>query len=1060
MVDFINKSIQDIQISDVPSQVLDPPQPSYHAPPSLGKCFLILFSTPEPVLRRVCEAYHKDDANTPPASALRGLEAYLERNEDRRTSMREIWSPLRDKIIKKTPDRHKSIRIVSFLFNGPFKVELVAVLMEDLETGSKRDALSVVLATEGSDLLLRDVQAWALVRGFLYRIKADRLVPEDNNAQHTKLTTGCLGCVLDLVKGAAQRPLVNDRMGEILDVIEELDNTLLPFYRAHGFGTEVLDAILEIICALRSRSRNGDVAKAISGLCVSLASGLHPKLWSISRTRYEAFLRAKLDEVHRSECVFQPIAVICCSLIHWTESETLNILHETGLDERLRDMVAEYVSDRFQLFFLYTILIRYGALSSKLCDPLAQPLLLALLRHILSTHISALSRPILSMMDTEVMANGAPRTLATLATVKKEDVFEGLLDRVATGKNLHPVVDEITAMFSVRRGLVEQLVQRIRDDGVWKGDTSEYLISHLGNNLTYLIPKLCDLLASPDDQIRSAAKRRVVTVLGPHEPRAEAVSVFVEYIRLVFNNVLVVQRFAPIFVLKALIIRMFKRTTARAKLSATHRIPKTPGEVDAPTLEKSDAKSDSTGMRSLPFDPLSTSEVILPFHNIDHLDALFTTLKTWGEICPPSYWPQVLPILLRKLYAAPQDSIMVRVLSTLAAFWADPESSLCALEIITGWIRLDTWTDAGKGDYGEGEELVFLRLCPFLVLKILPIDAFSSITVPPDYIYRQSLADDVLPTAEPQRASLENIGSIILIHLLRCATMPSQYAQLRQLSLEILARFPVHKTSVIIPPLFMQAWEKGDIWLTKGWVYWLCHVAGLWGRQMEGIILESGIIVVRGVLTGFSADDTEEGQKLHLSAIDFFAIIIALLATEQPPLARQEKTNTFESVLNLVLDTLASPPNESCQTAMANVLSKSFKNLLSEDRRDAAFWLGAMVWKTVLRVAGATNGSVGVAASFQTLFHIVYAYTHSSHHRPTDIAGILEDLAEACLHGLESPFYIVQLSALKLLAACVAVSDDRPFKDPRIRKAVEGAVTGHADDEIGVLGQRVLVALL
>ncbi|KNC98126.1 hypothetical protein, variant [Spizellomyces punctatus DAOM BR117] len=899
--------------------------------------------------------------------------------------MREIWSPLRDKIIKKGPDRNKSIRIISFLFNGPFKVELVAVLMEVLETGSKRDALSVVLATEGSDLLLRDVQAWTLVRGFLYRINNDRLVAEDNTVHHTKLTTGCLGCAFDLVKGAAQGLLVNDRMGEVLDIIEELVNSLLPFYWAHGFGTEVLSAIVEIICALRSRSRNGEVTKAISGLCISLASGLHPKLWSMSRTRYEAFLGAKLDEVPRSESVFEPIGVICCSLIQWTESETLNILNETGLDERLRDMVAE-----------------------NLCDPLAQPLLLALLRHFLPKHISALSRPILSMMDAEVMASGAPRILATLATVNKEDVIEGFLDMIASGKNLLPVVDEITAMFAVRRGLVEQLVQRIRDDGVWTGDTCEYLISHL--DLTYLIPKLCDVLNSPDDEIRSTAVRRIVTVLGQHKPRAEAVSAFVEY----------------------------TRTTARTKPSATHRIPKTPGEVGAPTLDKPDAQNNST----------------------DHLDALFSTLKMWGEICPPAYWPQILPILLRKLYAAPQDSIMVRVLSTLAAFWTDPESSLCALEIVAGWIRLDTCTDASKRDYGEGEELVFLRLCPFLVLKILPIDAFSSIIVPSDYIYRQSLTDDALPTAEPQRPSLEHTGSIILNHLLRCATMPSQYAQLRQLSLEILARFPIQKTCVIIPPLFMQAWEEGDIWLTKGWVYWLCHVAGLWGRKIEGIILESGIIVARGVLTGFSADNTEEGQKLHLSAIDFFAIIIALLATEQPPLARQEKPNTFESVLNLVLDTLASPPNESCQTAMANVLSKSFKNLLSEDRRDAALWLGAMVWKTVLRVTSGTNGSVGVAASFQTLFHIVYVYTHGSHQKPTDIAGILEDLAEACLHGLESPFDIVQMSALKLLAACVAVSDDGRFKDPRIRKAVEGAVTGHADDEIGVLARRVLVALL
>ncbi|KAI9099322.1 hypothetical protein DFS34DRAFT_65526 [Phlyctochytrium arcticum] len=301
----------------------------------------------------------------------------------------------------------------------------------------------------------------------------------------------------------------------------------------------------------------------------------------------------------------------------------------------------------------------------------------------------------------------------------------------------------------------------------------------------------------------------------------------------------------------------------------------------------------------------------------------------------------------------------------------------------------------------------------------------------------------------------------------------SQLPQIRQLSLEILARFPPEKIVSHLEPLIASAWQERNFAQVRGWMYWLCHALGIWVRQVEGLILQRGVSVAVDIFSGFENDVSESGMQVTRSAIDFIAVIVSLLVTEEIKSGRVPATNlgpaitdisnvkTLENVLSFMCTKL-SPQDASQQqlrTSLSNSTVKAFQNLTGQQAESRL--LCQLVFDSVLAAAqNEAADTIAFAAHCQVLFHVVYTLTAAlKGDRSFSISG---GTIQICLKGIQSELEIAQTASVKLLAACLSALPENVPERPSLLHALEKVVTKSrsTNPEGSALAKRVMLGLM
>ncbi|RUS28652.1 hypothetical protein BC938DRAFT_481630 [Jimgerdemannia flammicorona] len=101
---------------------------------------------------------------------------------------------------------------------------------------------------------------------------------------------------------------------------------------------------------------------------------------------------------------------------------------------------------------------------------------------------------------------------------------------------------------------------------------------------------------------------------------------------------------------------------------------------------------------------------------------------------PPQTWPLLVPTLITKTYASPSDPTLIRFWSTVAPWLAKSEEGMkrvvgqvLVLMEIQGRLTEELLDTKFDDSALAVQSLLFARLCPLLILKTIPSEAFDEV---------------------------------------------------------------------------------------------------------------------------------------------------------------------------------------------------------------------------------------------------------------------------------------------------------------------------------------------
>jgi hypothetical protein len=108
------------------------------------------------------------------------------------------------------------------------------------------------------------------------------------------------------------------------------------------------------------------------------------------------------------------------------------------------------------------------------------------------------------------------------------------------------------------------------------------------------------------------------------------------------------------------------------------------------------------------------------------LERIYRLIPKLGETLPEYVWPQIIKSVIEKLWSYPRDSIIIQFLSKLSL-----QLSNCSVFVISVVIsKLKDQTNLSSQFFSQPnsflmENMIFERLAPLLVLKMLTINSFK-----------------------------------------------------------------------------------------------------------------------------------------------------------------------------------------------------------------------------------------------------------------------------------------------------------------------------------------------
>ncbi|RUP46218.1 hypothetical protein BC936DRAFT_147202, partial [Jimgerdemannia flammicorona] len=462
-------------------------------------------------------------------------------------------------------------------------------------------------------------------------------------------------------------------------------------------------------------------------------------------------------------------------------------------------------------------------------------------------------------------------------------------------------------MQRLRDVLEHHLLARLHDDDIHLRKAAAWLFANL--NTARIVPKLASRLTDPDARVRSTAEVGLIETLLRSRWGLDAVVAFLEYIRNFQANP---HQQNPL-----------SRGFATPSKKAGDARRSHPGSITltsdtSGSIPKSPADIVYGGWRSEEVTRSGSNETVDTANVQSHTDRLFRIIAKWAERTPPQTWPLLVPTLITKTYASPSDPTLIRFWSTVAPWLAKSEEGMkrvvgqvLVLMEIQGRLTEELLDTKFDDSALAVQSLLFARLCPLLILKTIPSEAFDEVlTLSTEQMLM--VGDFWNGQEDSKHDSVElassDVSERMLIELVRRSDHPVEFPQIRQLSLSLLPKlFFLTSLPLIHRKLVMLVMSRAqDLVILKGWVFAFCSWVLELGQREDAIaaMRETDVQwiarnITEAVLVVMAWKGQEQGgeelHKLQLGAIDSLSIILTVTAPKALTRASSSSTASVPS---------------------------------------------------------------------------------------------------------------------------------------------------------------------
>ncbi|KAG6428987.1 hypothetical protein SASPL_107026 [Salvia splendens] len=259
-------------------------------------------------------------------------------------------------------------------------------------------------------------------------------------------------------------------------------------------------------------------------------------------------------------------------------------------------------------------------------------------------------------------------------------------------------------------------------------------------------------------------------------------------------------------------------------------------------------------------------------------DRLLKLLPEWAKRVED--WHVIVGPLVDKMLAEPSNAVIVRFLSHISEYLAE------AVDLVFNrLIFVNDSYSKGKGESRETDsnsealkhENLFIRLCPLLIIRLLPLKVFDDLNAP--LVYGKNLNNS--ETQETRHFFIEDTGCIAALMINR-ALSKSEFEDVRKLAAELCGRL---HPEVLIPILSSQlesAANAKDTLKIKVCLFSLCTCLMVRGnnayRHPDLLRIRKTIAIV---LSWVSADGDE---STVISGDSVIAYVINQLTDDKEPI--------------------------------------------------------------------------------------------------------------------------------------------------------------------------------
>ncbi|OUZ99900.1 hypothetical protein BVC80_9069g4 [Macleaya cordata] len=548
--------------------------------------------------------------------------------------------------------------------------------------------------------------------------------------------------------------------------------------------------------------------------------------------------------------------------------------------------------------------------------------------------------------------------------------LQEVFNRLASGnplqrRNAIDVISELVRVssdagnslpLSIRKDLTKHLIDRLGDEELIIRVQSSNLVPMIDPQL--VLPELVRLVYSPDERVRSSASDALAAVLKSHNNNPELIVMLLDCL---------------------------------SNLSQSPGLPRTP-------VEGGGSKFDS--------------------------DTVLSLVPEWSKSVQD--WNIFVKPLVDKLFSEPSNVIIVLFLSYISEHLAEaPDVVLChVLLYMQGQKEIDTKL-LSKGAYGTDasvdssklKDSLFDRLCPLLIIRLLPLKVFDDLNS--SIMYGQLLNQEIVH------------GMFSFSYL---AFNKYEFEDVRKLAAELCGRVHPQVLFPIIQSHLENATSSRDILKIKACLFAICTSLALRGSDpsLHPVMLEIRKILEMVLL--WPSLDGDEVSKAQHGCIDCLALMIC--SELQPPESSKDSTRNKikivgkeksshedvavrNSVLTYVIQQLTHDKNESEESVllsfrlcMANVIISACQKISSHGKKR----LAKRILPVLIHSVEVLTDSNVRAACIQILFSVVY-------HLKLAVLPYASDLLRLSVKALREGSDKEKMVGVKLMASLMASED-------------------------------------
>ncbi|KAJ3216686.1 hypothetical protein HDU67_009118 [Dinochytrium kinnereticum] len=1058
---------------------------------SMGASLLVLLGTSEGNLRQYCALFlHK--INTPVGTHLRSLDSFLIRFPD---AFKSLYVPLKEKVgiephasaiyqrsnyvipkilLKDQTQRPQSVCLLWWLLHSQHSASIVKAIEADLSHGEKRDKLAAVIVL--SDYLKSNTPSFYMGSGSVaYSMDAERLkgqriwgvmprlvnvilmdAPLDkatHRPYETRLTTEAAGLAMDLVSLMLESPQKDTSANaQELELASESKDTLLECYENAVLLLEALAkfrddfsmekaAITSCIEILGSFPATRDVLGELefASLWKLISEFIHPKSKRMSTLKaakkLKMFVESKLDT---PLAFFRKLVVTAFIVSDRTKEE---------LKEHL--LVPEILQHLMNLI---------SSLSLTKNTP-GRSLSFSLLRFLVSIvgleSIEKILEPLLQFLDEgevredDAVLESVTGLIAEYTVLHPAYVLPALFGRMdsETQAVRHNALTALSQIFKVCKDLLES--EAAPQFSKLRETLTDCLMNrlyddniHIRNQSSFLfaytdpniiVPRLCAYLNYRDDR-KSTYSFRNESLVSPASSEAE--------------------------------------TPRRTPITPADIYTRKTAPIIANTTTETNTARDSRTERML------------------------RVTKKWAETVDKRLWADIIPRLLSKMYAAPNDAVIIRFVRAVSPSWGSKEVRIAATWCLD--VMANQPESTGDGGDSSVEDILFSRLCPMLALKMLPLPAFK------EFI-----------DSEVTSIGTESIARTLINEICDRIESQSEFTHVRKVAAELLGHFPPASVCPILKTKCVDVLNRDRTHLIQYYLFSCCSLVASHG-------LEPGTVF--GMVIGFvfciliRDEDLPEAvsEIVGRGCIESLSLCIRVALASIKPAPKQLITDldtplpiplddfgmitVFEDVINCVnpfwistndagkgrlmalLEKYPVTYKSFCDKSfkvsvfISNVITTTTKHLHESEmvgnQPDKAQNNGAAMlnllestapilintYATMLKRSETPGAMVVAAACCQCLFHLVFSLKEEA-------SPFVIDLLRVAMEGLNASESKVRLTSVKLIGACYALPSEHinrivdPLLLVQVKRAMEAASGIETDPTVREIASKLYMAI-